>query len=96
MRQSLMAAIPIVLFAAPAWAKPKIAILGLEPFDAGARPVAKDLTEALRDRVKIAAGPYVLAPGSAVDLAAEKKANDCASEASPCMAAIGANSAPTC
>jgi hypothetical protein len=97
MRRSMLTLV-FFLFVTPAWAaKPKIAILGLEGSDANGKPagdvvaVAKQLTEGLRNRAKVGSGPFVFAPGSSLDLADEKKAAKCASEAVQCMAPIGAS-----
>lgn len=80
-----------------AWAgKPQIAILGLEVIDNGSgidpdtTKAAKDLTNALRDRAKAGTGPYTAAPGGDKELIDEKLLKNCDSEASACMAAIGA------
>ena len=77
-----------------AYAKPKIAILGLEPVDAkdtAAATAAKNLTDGMRSSVKAGGGPYILAPGSDRELAKLKQDKRCASEAVSCMASIGAD-----
>lgn len=82
--------------ARPAFAKPSIAILGLEVIeesetpDAKAAAFAEGLTEALRSRARAGTGPYTLAAGSDKNLIEMKLLSGCDSEASSCMAAIGA------
>lgn len=80
-----------------AWAKPKIAILGLEaaPGPSGAvdpetTQVARDLTKELRQRAASGASPYTVAPNSSKELADEKLLMSCDNEAMSCMAVIGA------
>jgi PEGA domain len=81
-----------------AWAggKPTIAVLGLEVYDNGSgidpetTKAAKELTAALRERVRAGTGPYVPATSGEKELIDEKLLNNCDSEAPPCMAAIGA------
>jgi len=82
-----------------AWAgggKPPIAILGLEVYDNGSgidpetTQAAKDLTAALRNRVKAGTGPYAPVPGGEKELIDEKLLNNCDTEAPTCMAQIGA------
>ncbi len=78
-----------------AHAKPTVAILGLEVVDNGggvdekSTKVAKDLTEALRNRAKVGTGPYALAPGSDKDLLEMKLLSGCDNEATACMASMG-------
>jgi PEGA domain len=78
-----------------AHAKPTIAILGLEVVDNGggvdekSTKVAKDLTEALRNRAKVGTGPFTLAAGSDKDLLEMKLLSGCDNEATTCMAAMG-------
>lgn len=78
-----------------AQAKPTVAVLGLEVIDDGGGIDAKitkfatDLTEALRKRAKLGAGPYTLAPNSNKDLLEMKLLSGCANEARNCMADIG-------
>src|SRR5206468_10060463 len=80
---------------ASAFAKPSIAVLGLEVIDASGAPpqqdtqVAKELTDGLRSRAKAGTGPYQLAPGSDKELIDEKLLKACDNEAATCMAAIG-------
>lgn len=77
-----------------AWAKPKIAILGLEVVgtaDKDSVRIANELTAALRARPRSGQGPYSLAPGSEKALLDEKLLAKCETEAPACMAQIGAN-----
>lgn len=80
-----------------AWAKPKIAILGLEAapgpsgtVDPETTQVARDLTKELRQRAASGASPYTVAPNSSKELADEKLLMSCDNEAMSCMAVIGA------
>lgn len=81
-----------------AWAgKPRLAVLGLEvvPGPSGAvdpamTQLARDLTRDLRLRAQSEPGPYVLAPNSSKELTEEKLLMSCDSEATTCMAVIGA------
>jgi hypothetical protein len=80
-----------------AWAKPKIAVLGLEaaPGPSGAvdpatTQVARAITRELRQRAQGAASPYTIAPNSNKELTDEKLLMSCDSEAASCMAVIGA------
>src|SRR5436190_420839 len=90
-----LALLMIGLIGAPAFAKPMIAVLGLEVVDASGTPsaqdtqVAKDLSDGLRARAKAGTGQYQLAPGSDKELIDQKLLNNCDTEAAPCMAAIG-------
>jgi hypothetical protein len=83
------------LGAAPAIAKPAIAVLGLEVIDQSGTPtaqdtqVAKELTDGLRARAKAGTGQYQLAPGSDKELIDQKLLNNCDDEKPACMAAIG-------
>jgi hypothetical protein len=78
-----------------AHAKPTVAILGIEVVDNGggvdekSTKVAKDLTEALRNRAKVGTGPFALAPGSDKDLLEMKLLSGCDNEATACMASMG-------
>jgi hypothetical protein len=78
-----------------AFAKPSIAVLGLEVIDPSGTPtaqdtqVAKDLTDGLRARAKTGTGTYQLAPGSDKELIDLKLLNNCDNEATGCMSAIG-------
>ena len=83
-------ALLLAAFGSVAWAKPKVAILGLEvastgvvdPKDAGN---AAKLTEELRRNP----GRFELAPNSNRELQDEKVMGSCDSEKASCMAAIG-------
>lgn len=82
----------VALAAAPALAKPAVAVLGIEvtgDIDQEATKTARELTEGLRSRAKSSGGPFVLAPNSDRELIDEKVLKDCAGEAPPCMATIG-------
>jgi hypothetical protein len=76
-------------------AKPTLAVLGLEVVDEGggidekSTKLAKELTDALRQRAKVGSGPYALAAGSDKDLLEMKLLSGCESEADDCMASIG-------
>src|SRR5580765_6112736 len=84
----------LLVLGGTAWAKPTIAILGLEVYDNGSgidpetTRAAKELTAALRDRAKAGTGPYTPVGGEK-ELIDEKLLNNCDSEAPSCMAAIG-------
>lgn len=75
--------------------RPSIGILGLEVNDPNGAPtptdaqVAKELSDALRSRSKVATGPYTLQSGSDKELIDEKVLKNCDSEAIGCMAQIG-------
>lgn len=94
----VVATIALVLaLAGTAWAKPKVAVLGLEAapggngvVDPATTAVARALTKELRQRAQSAASPYALAPNSSKELTDEKLLMSCDSEAPPCMAVIGA------
>src|SRR5687768_13650413 len=85
----------LVGMSTPAFAKPKIAVLGLEVVDQSGTPTAtdtqaaKELSEGLRARANLGAGPYQLAPGADKELIDQKLLNNCDNEAPACMAAIG-------
>jgi hypothetical protein len=76
-------------------AKPTVAVLGLEVVDEGggidekSTKMAKELTDALRQRAKVGTGPFALAAGSDKDLLEMKLLSGCDSEADDCMAGIG-------
>jgi hypothetical protein len=77
---------------ATAWAKPKIAVLGVEVVgtsDKDSVRVADELTTVLRARPKSGQGSYELAPGSEKALTDEKTRAKCESELPKCMAQIG-------
>ena len=93
---ALAAALALVTVGhARAEAKPLVAVLGLEVVtadgsaDAQASSLARQLTDALRQRVA-ANGPYALAPNSSKDLLEMKLLSGCADEGKKCMTAIGA------
>jgi hypothetical protein len=78
-----------------AFAKPAIAVLGLEVIDPSGTPtaqdtqVAKELSDGLRARAKAGTGQYMLAPGSDKELIDQKLLNNCDDEKPSCMSAIG-------
>src|SRR5690348_13690582 len=86
----------LIALGGSAWARPSIAVLGLEVVDPTGTPtkedtvVAKQLTDGLRARAQVSNGPYALAPGSDKELIDEKLVNSCDSEAATCMASIAA------
>jgi hypothetical protein len=92
---SLCVLLTLVLAGSTAFAKDKIAILGLEVvnngIDADSAKVASDLTVGLRLRPKTNQGPFTLAPGSEKELIDEKLMNTCDSEKEDCMTPIGKN-----
>lgn len=102
MRPCVMA-LTVVLVAATfavgapvAEAKPKIAVLGIEPVDPGAvasqqktTELARALTEALRARAARARAHYDIAPNSNKELTEVKLLSDCFDEGKECMAQIG-------
>lgn len=80
-----------------AWAKPKIAILGLEAapgpsgtVDPETTQVARELTKELRLRAQAGGSPYSVAPNSSKELVDEKLLMSCDNEAVSCMTVIGA------
>jgi len=82
----------IALASTSAFAKPKVAILGLEvtgAVDAAGTTVARDLTEGMRARAKAGSGPYTLAPNSDRELIDEKVIKQCETEEPVCMSEIG-------
>jgi hypothetical protein len=92
MKRALLSLALIALASSSAFAKPKIAILGLEvtgDVDQSATTVARDLTDGMRARAKVGSGPYLLAPNSDRELIDEKVIKDCGNEAPACMSAIG-------
>ena len=100
MKRSLVLLITLVAMAIarPVAAKPSVAILGLEVTDTGSASGGVDakstqfaaaLTEVLRQRAKIASGPFTLAAGTDKDLVEMKLLSGCDNEANDCMAAIG-------
>ncbi|MBI4508517.1 MAG: PEGA domain-containing protein [Deltaproteobacteria bacterium] len=77
-------------------AKPKLAVLGIEPLDEGdtssqerTASLAKWITDGLRERAERARARYDLAPNSNKELTEVKLLSDCLDEARDCMAAIG-------
>ncbi len=80
-----------------AFAKDKIAILGLEVvsgsggIDADSTRVARELTDGLRTRPKAGQGPFAFAPGSEKELIDEKLMNSCDLEKEDCMTPIAKN-----
>jgi hypothetical protein len=77
-----------------AWAKPKVAILGLEAANAGVvgpkdAASAGKLTEELRAIPRTNVGKYDLAPNSNRELQDEKLMGNCDTERPACMAPIG-------
>src|SRR5690554_661114 len=97
MRTLVMALIALAVGGEVAWAKPKIAILGLELVVEGARAdpeavrAARQLTESLRKIPRSGAGKYAIAPNSNRELIDEKIAGNCETEKPSCMAPIGAS-----
>ena len=94
---SLACLVLLICFGGPAWAKPKIAILGLEaaPGPSGVvepetTQVARDITRELRQRAQASTSPYVIAPNSNKELIDEKLLMSCDNEAASCMVVIGA------
>jgi hypothetical protein len=70
----------------------KVAILGLEAINSkGNDPVIVEVMNTSMRAIAAVEGPYGLAPGADKELVDEKLLMNCASEAAPCMAAIGAN-----
>lgn len=100
MRRHVVCGILTVLAAyvstATAQAKPKVAVLGIEPQDEGT-PEAQEqtaerarwLTEALRARASASRSKYDIAPNSQKELTEVKLLSDCLDEAKECMATIG-------
>jgi hypothetical protein len=85
-------ALLLAAFGSVAWAKPKVAVLGLEVGNAGGGVVdpkdaesAKKLTDELRRNT----GRFDLAPNSNRELQDEKVMGGCDKEQAPCMAQIG-------
>jgi hypothetical protein len=92
-RLSLVALL-LAVFGSVAWAKPKVAILGLEALNSGvvdpkdAANAAK-LTEELRSIPRGGVGKYDFAPNSNRELQDEKLMGNCDTEKPACMAPIG-------
>jgi hypothetical protein len=92
MKRALLALALIALAGTSAFAKPKIAILGLEvtgDVDQAGTTVARDLTDGMRSRAKVGSGPSLLAPNSDRELIDEKVIKECGNEAPACMSVIG-------
>ncbi|WP_428262286.1 PEGA domain-containing protein [Haliangium sp.] len=94
---ALLAVLGLFTAAADAVAQDQasVAVLGLEVIDDGTgidpqtTELAKILTQALRDRTRLATSPYTLAPNSERDLLEMKLLSGCADEARTCMAGLG-------
>ena len=72
--------------------RPRVAVLGLEvtsAVDVRTTELAHDLTEGMRNRARLGAGPYAYAPSSERELIDEKLIKQCDNEAPTCMAEIG-------
>lgn len=80
----------LLAFAGSAFAKPKIAVLGIEVQDQSSTQVGKDLTDQLRAQARSGSGKYELASNSDKELVDEKLMNSCDTELPACMAPIGA------
>jgi hypothetical protein len=92
MRSVVLGLALVAIMGTGAYAKPKIAILGLEVvgnLDPDQVKLAKQLTNALRERASAGTGPYDLAPNSDKELVDEKLMNNCGTEALTCMSPIG-------
>ncbi|MFN0246773.1 MAG: hypothetical protein ACKV2T_07675 [Kofleriaceae bacterium] len=73
-------------------ARPRVAVLGLEvtsAVDVRTTELAKELTEGMRARARLGAGPYAYAPSSERELIDEKLIKACDNEAPGCMSEIG-------
>jgi len=79
----------VVLLGGTAFAKPKIAVLGLEALDPQAVATGKELTDQLRVQARAGTGKYDLASNSDKELVDEKLMNTCDTELPSCMAPIG-------
>jgi hypothetical protein len=94
---SLMIAVAVAtVHVGAAGARPRIAVLGVEPRDDGdsrsqqrTAALARALTDGLRGRAAQATSGYDLAPGSNKDLMELKLLSDCLDEEAACMSAIG-------
>lgn len=94
-RLSLVVLLLVAASGSVAWAKPKVAILGLEVSNSGAvdpkdATNAAKLTEELRQHPKSSAAKFELAPNSNRELQDEKLMGNCDTEKPACMAPIGA------
>lgn len=91
---ALCTAFAALLWAQPALAKPKVAVLGLEVTGQGATDrnsieAAKSLTRELRREATRPTGPFELAPNSQKDLLEIKMLSDCSDEGRRCMSEVG-------
>jgi hypothetical protein len=91
-----IAALAVLGAAGQAAARPKLAVLGIEPVDYGDTAsvertalVARWFTEGLRQRAAVARASYDIAPNSQRELAEVKLLSNCLDEGRECMAAIG-------
>ena len=89
-----LAVVLLPALARPVWAKPKVAVLGLEVTGkSGNNPkaisAAKSLTHALRHEANRPTSPFELAAGSNKDLLEMKMLSGCSDEGHSCMADIG-------
>jgi hypothetical protein len=96
MRRPLCAVLAVFLCGGAAFAKSKVAVLGVEPVDNGdaksrqkTGALAKALTKAMRERVNTADLGYELAANSNKELGELKLLSDCLDEGAECMGAIG-------
>jgi hypothetical protein len=92
----LACAVWLIGLGGTAWAKPRIAVLGLEVapgpngvVDPVMTQLAKEITRDLRQRTQSGASRYSLAPNSNKELTDEKLLMSCDDEALPCMVQIG-------
>src|SRR6187431_1308886 len=95
MRELVLVLVVLAVWCEAAFAKPKVAILGLEVVVSGAKANPKDLqiaaslTDSLRQLPRSGAGKLELAPNSDRELIDEKLAGSCLTENLYCMAPIG-------
>lgn len=95
MRELVVVMVVLAVWCEAAFAKPKVAILGLEVVVSGEKADPKDLqiaaslTESLREVARSGAGKFELAPNSDRELIDEKLAASCLTEALDCMAPLG-------
>ncbi len=75
----------LVVMCGVAYAKPTVAVLGLEPDS----DIARAITDGARNAARGDNSPYELAPSSNVTLGEAKAQHHCDSEADACMAEIG-------
>ena len=94
-RLTCLSLLLVGLMGSVVFAKPAIAVLGLEVVDKTGTPtpadtvVAQELTSGLRSRAKAGTGPYQLAAGSDKELIDEKLLKNCDDEKPACMSQIG-------